>query len=169
MFYPASNFNFIYKRFYAPILAHVSRRVKDTETAKEITQDIFIKIFRFGKTFDSSFQLSVWIWTIARNTLSDWFRKNSKMLEKSRDSTPTIDVEEIPCIAPTPELALFQKTERNSLRRTISNLTGLQKKVLIMRLVYQLPFREIARALDLSVSSVKSLMQRGKTTLLLEK
>jgi RNA polymerase sigma-70 factor (ECF subfamily) len=162
MFCRVPKFNSIYKNFYAPILAHVSRRVKDAEVAREITQDIFLKVFRFGKTFDSRLQISVWIWTIARNTLSDWFRKNRPRLEIIPDSTAITDVEQIPCVAPTPELVLSQKTDRSALIRAISELTDLQKKVFIMRLVYQLPFREIAHTLNMSVSSVKSLMQRGK-------
>jgi RNA polymerase sigma-70 factor (ECF subfamily) len=152
----------IYQKFRKPIFRYVSQRVRDEETAEEITQEVFLKAFRARESYLPSFGISTWLWTIAKNTLSDWHRKN-------KDS-PILDAhagmhEELLCPAPSAEVALTEQGERGELLQRMARLTDLQKNVLILRVIHHLPYREIAQRLGLSLSAAKCLFYRAKSTL----
>lgn len=160
-------FEKIYKKFREPILNYVSGKMSDRDSAEELTQEIFIKAYRFRESYDPRYELSTWLWTIARNTLADWHRKNGGtsllQVESGKLSGGT---EEIPSLSPDPELALVESNHQKQLLQMMSGLTELQKKALFMRLIHHLPYREIAKQLNMSRSAVKCLVYRAKTTLL---
>ncbi|MCM2323766.1 MAG: sigma-70 family RNA polymerase sigma factor [Oligoflexia bacterium] len=151
-------FSEIYCRFGRPIQRFVSQKVRDEEAARDISQEIFLKVHRFRDSYRAEFALSTWIWTIARNTITDWFKRDD-----SRDTEG--QVEDLPCQAPNAEKLLERETERARFAGFLGCLTELQKKVLWMRLVHHLSYQEIASSLGLSLSAVKCLVYRAKRAL----
>lgn len=159
-------FDKVYERFRIPIMKYVFRKVGDVDTAEEVTQDVFMKVYQFRHTFDPSLEFSTWLWTIAKNTISDWFRKNgqSALLNDEADRLE-LDAQSVPSPRPNPEIKLIEASDREKLIRMTDLLTDLQKKALMMRLIYQLPYQEIARQLQISRSAVKCLIHRAKENL----
>src|SRR5690349_17596799 len=68
----------LYKKFREPVFNYLFERLGDQIVAEEITQEVFLKAYRFRRTFNPRFRFSAWIKAIARNTLADWMRKNNK-------------------------------------------------------------------------------------------
>src|SRR4051812_29094445 len=68
------SFGPIYSRFKKPILKYVLMHIKAPSVAEELTQDVFLKIYQYRKSYNPQFVVSTWIWTIARNTLYDYLR-----------------------------------------------------------------------------------------------
>lgn len=152
----------VYDRFYRPIFKYVIQRVSYPEVAEEVTQEIFLKAYRFRETYRSSHAVSTWLWTIARNTICDWKRKHGAigMLESAGASC-----EEFPAQAPDAEASLISRGRRRELLRKIRGLSRLQRKVIRMRALHQLSYAEIADALGLSMDSVKCSIYRAKLAL----
>ena len=143
------------------ILRFVSQRIPDRDTALDVTQEIFIKAFRFRARYSSEYAFSTWLWTIARNTVLDSFRRDKQ------DDHPDEDEENaFICPLPNAEELLLQKGEkRRRLLKFLRALSGQQKRILWMRLVHQLSYEEIARKLGLSLSAVKCAVYRSKQNL----
>jgi RNA polymerase sigma-70 factor (ECF subfamily) len=154
-------FNEIYGRFLKPILHYVRLRVSDEHVAQELTQDIFLKVFRFSGSYRSGFAFTTWLWTIAKNTVVDFKKLNSNQVLASGAMFP----EEIPATGPNAQEILEEKSKRKLLFRLTRSLSPTQKRVLWLRLVYQLPHQEIARRLGMTVAGVKTLVHRSKISL----
>ncbi len=65
-------------RMQRELKAFVIRRVKDDELAKDIVQDVFLKLHVKNKQLREAEKLSAWIYQVARNTIIDHFRKQSR-------------------------------------------------------------------------------------------
>jgi RNA polymerase sigma-70 factor (ECF subfamily) len=140
--------------------------VRNPDVAEEVTQEIFFKAYRFQDSYDDQFQLSTWLWTIARNTISDFFRKdrNSLPLLDGRDGERW-DVEESASVELNPELSFIRSDDKKNLLKIMRKLTRLQKRVLFMKVIRHFSNEEIAKKLNLSLSAVKSVVYRAKGVL----
>jgi RNA polymerase sigma-70 factor (ECF subfamily) len=159
-------FDSIYRKFRKPIFEYVKLKVKNPDVAEEVTQEIFFKAYRFQDSYDSKFQFSTWLWTIARNTISDFFRKSQTHppLQEGVDGLQW-NVEESPSGDLNPELSFIDSDERKKIFGLAKKLTRLQKRVLLMKIIHQFSNEEIAKKLNLSLSAVKSLTHRAKSVL----
>ena len=156
----------LYKRFHKPILRFVQSKISDDEVASELTQEVFIKVFRFRESYQEQYALSTWLWTIARNTISDHLRGKKIHLESDLPgSEPAMTLEEIPSPQKNAEALVIKKDQRRSFLGLMKSLTRPQKRVLWLRAVHQLSFPEISKRLGLSLSAVKNLAYRAKLTL----
>ena len=161
------DFDRMYGRFRKPILNYVLQRVSDEHLAEELTQEIFLKVYRFRNTYQPRFQFSTWLWTIARNTLTDWMRKGGGAFAQGAGDSddPLPDVEQIPAPEPNIELKMTEEMDLSEVGFLVGSLTAAQRNVLYLRIVHQHSFREIADKLNLSLAAVKCLFQRGKGAL----
>ncbi|MCM2279460.1 MAG: sigma-70 family RNA polymerase sigma factor [Oligoflexia bacterium] len=153
-------FSAVYARYWEPIRRFVLGKVRDDEAASDLSQEVFLKVHRYRDSYRPEHALSTWIWTIARNTVADRFRRNP---EERLGHEPA--VEELACQKPNAEHLLVRESERARLARLVDRLTELQRKVLLMRVVQHLSYQEIAGKLDMSISAVKCLAYRAKRML----
>jgi len=161
----AETFGRIYQRFRHPILSYVRARVQDQEVAEEITQDIFVKVFRFRAGYQERFAFSTWLWTIAKNTVADHLRGRR---DRADQVDAEVHAEEIPCTGGNAESRILEKDERRKVFKKLRSLTRLQKRVLWMRLIHQLSYEEISKRLGLSLAAVKNLIYRARQVMLRE-
>ena len=159
-------FEQVYRKFQRPLRAFVAQKISDPLVVEELAQEVFLKSFRFRESYDSRFEFSTWLWTIARNTMTDWFRKDGNISPpKEVGETDSADSDGIPCPRLNPEASLLARNDQAWLLERVGALTELQKRVLFMRIIRQLSYREIARQLNLSISAAKCLVHRAKKTL----
>jgi RNA polymerase sigma-70 factor (ECF subfamily) len=161
------SFEAVYTKFYRSIYRYVRKHISSSPVAEEITQDIFLKIHQNKASFDSRFELSSWIWAIARNTVFDQLRK---IRNKHPSHTQSLDDPVLKChFEPssdiTAETLMLDETERKKLQELINHLSHKQQEAIFLRLVNKFSYREISASMNLSLSAVKSLINRGKTTL----
>jgi RNA polymerase sigma-70 factor (ECF subfamily) len=159
-------FSKIYSRFQKPILRYVKSKVSDPELAEEITQEIFIKMYRFRDSYQEQFAFSTWLWTIAKNTISDHLRglKNTQNLSVNNGDDPIVP-DELPCTKENAETLIIRKDQKKQLLKILKSLTRLQKRVLWLRMIHHLSYQEISKHLGISLSAVKNLAYRAKITL----
>jgi RNA polymerase sigma-70 factor (ECF subfamily) len=159
-------FSKLYARYQKPILKYVSQRVKDQEQVQDIVQEIFLKVHRFRDSYQKQYAFSTWLWTIAKNTISDWLRKNQNgEMEFSSGQDGFLVEDEIPSMVPNAETLLLQVSEKKKIERLLGKLTDLQRKVITLRMIHHLSYQEIAKNLGLSISAVKCLVYRSKQAL----
>ena len=158
-------FQEIYTRFWKPILSYLSARVDDIETAEDIAQEVFLKAYRFRGSYNPQFAISTWLWSIAKNTLIDWFRRE-ELSEHIELPGVSVDYERVACPDHNAEKRLMEGRGREVLLRMISELSELQRKALSLRIVEHWPYRQIAKHLNMSLSAAKCLVHRAKGNLI---
>ncbi|WP_127530739.1 RNA polymerase sigma factor [Paenibacillus kobensis] len=152
------------RRYQRKILAFIYHMLKSAKLelmAEDLCSETFYKAYRSLHSFrelDASF--STWLYTIARNTVLSELRK-----QKS-GSVPLDEAGIVPLAPPdaVPELRLLQNERMSMVRDAINNLPEKQRSALILREYEQLEYQEIANILGQTVSSVKSLLFRARTS-----
>ena len=160
-------FTKIYDRFKKPILRYISARLSDAQVAEEVVQDIFLKVYRFRANYSPEYAFSTWLWSISKNTVSDFLRVSRNSHAENRQALPDVlHPEELACTLLNAESLAIGKCEKKSKRRRLvemmKSLTRLQKRVLWMRNVHDLSDGEISVRLGLTLPSVKNLAYRAK-------
>lgn len=164
-------FRRLFDRYKRPILSYIKNLSLEWEVAEEITHEIFLKVYRKRESFDPQFQFSTWLWTIARNTSLDYLRKKKDILfddiyHKGEDGSSFID--DIGSDDKEIEATFIEQQDAEVLARCLDKLIANQKEALMLRVYSELDYDQIALAMKISVSSVKSLIHRAKKNLILE-
>lgn len=152
------------RRYQRKILAFVYHMLKSAHLellAEDLCSETFYKAFRSLHSFrelDASF--STWLYTIARNTVLSELRKQ-------RNGNVPLEESGIIPLAPSevaPEQAVLRNEKVGMVREAINNLPEKQRSALILREYDQLDYQEIANILGQSVSAVKSLLFRARSS-----
>lgn len=152
------------RRYQRKILAFVYHMLKSANLellAEDLCSETFYKAFRSLHSFrevDASF--STWLYTIARNTVLSELRKQ-------RSGTLPLDESGVVPVAPleiAPEQAILRSERVTLVREAINKLPEKQRSALILREYDQLDYQEIADILGQTVSSVKSLLFRARSS-----
>ena len=134
------------------------------EEAEDLTQDIFLKIFRSLNTFDRRANFQTWLISVSRNLCIDHYRS----VRKERGAIdPDTDTAELSAAAPgqSQMAALEQRDRVELLREALAALPKTLRTAVLMRDLQELSYHEIAKALRLPEGTVKSRINRGRSEL----
>jgi RNA polymerase sigma factor (sigma-70 family) len=139
------------------IYRYVSYRIGNASIAEDLTADVFEKAL---KHFDSYRQekasQSTWLMTIARNTMTDYFRKESRVQVVREDDAPD-EVSHDPSV----EEQVDRIEEVRQLRLSLAGLPQLDRDIISLKFGAGLNNREIARTLNVSESNVGTRLYRA--------
>lgn len=134
------------------------------DEAEDLTQDIFLKIFRALNTFDRRANFQTWIISISRNLCIDHYRS----VRKERQ-TIARDVDSSDLQPATSERGPYQVAEhqdlRAQLRQALDTLPVTLRTAVVLRDLQELSYQEIANRLGLPEGTVKSRINRGRIEL----
>jgi RNA polymerase sigma-70 factor (ECF subfamily) len=161
-----SSFSSIYSRFHKPVLKYVVNQIKSSHVAEDLTQDVFLKVYQFRDSYNPSYEPSTWIWTIARNTVYDYLRKTKTSLAVIDHSQQSTEITETEILSTeTAETLMIEELEKQKLLNLMTSLSAKQKEAIFLRMVKKFSYQEISKTMNLSLSAVKSLINRGKNSL----
>ena len=135
-------------RVYAVAL----RIVKDPAEAEDVTQEVFINVYRKIGSFKGDSAFSTWIYRVTVNRALRHVKKLGRWV--SVDDPAKMEQQEDK--RPSPEDNAVERQKQDQLRRAIDELPDKQRTVLTLRVEQSLPFKEIARILGRSVGGVKA-------------
>lgn len=151
-----------YEKKILLFVLHMLRQSHLEHMAEDICQETFYKAYKSIHSFrDVEATFSTWLYTIARNTVLSELRKsrNSDVYLEDTLQEPISSFERLP------EQQLLQTEREVLVRQAINNLPEKQRSALILREYEQMDYSEIATILDLTVSSVKSLLFRARQSI----
>lgn len=156
-------FEILIKRYLKPIFNFSFRFVGNSEDAQDITQEVFVKVWRHLKKFDKNKKFKTWIFTIAKNICLDWLRKKQTISfsELKYNGDNKFFVENIPDNHSLLHEVLEKIDLENFLNKALEKLSPEYKMVLFLRYNNHLKFREIAEILEKPLNTVKSYHQRA--------
>jgi RNA polymerase sigma-70 factor (ECF subfamily) len=153
----ADLFGRLYEEYLPRIFQYVNYRVEDRITAEDLTSDIFKKALTNFFKYDSvKATFSTWIFSIARNTIIDYYRKRSReqkyQEETSRDISKSSE---------SPEEEALRSEETRKLYDCLSRLTTSEQELISLKFSGEMTNREIARITGLSESNVGTILCRA--------
>ncbi len=156
-------FEALYRKYKTPIFSFLVRQYTTRENAKELLQDVFMRVIHKAATFRHGSRFSTWIYTIARNLAIDSARKARHRRHASLDQQIGHDgpmlKDRVPNGGPLPDRASTHIKMQKDMMEAISRLPDDQREVFLLREYHGLPFREIAEVVDAVEGTVKSRMR----------
>ncbi len=146
-------FEQLLNRYQAKVFRMALAYMKDPARAEDVTQEIFLKLWRALPDYDRRASPGTWLYTIARNTCLSALRSDSYRKSRPLD---TIDEPAVP--AP----ALFADTE---LARCLDQLSEIQRNVITLFYLQEKRIDEVARMLGMPEGTVKSHLHRARSVL----
>lgn len=135
-----------------------------SEDAEDLTQEVFIKVFRTLKTYDpEQAKFSTWLNRIARNHLVDHYRRTRRERATSTldDQAPIVDHS----AGAHPMGRVESRERREILQSGLSKLSPDLREAVILRDLQDMDYAEIAQVLEVPEGTVKSRINRGRLEL----
>ncbi|MBC6973173.1 sigma-70 family RNA polymerase sigma factor [Bacillus sp. Xin] len=129
---------------------------KDTHLSDDITQEVFIKVFKKWNSFRNESSVKTWLLKITRNTALNYL-KSSYFKRISLVSFFRNDKE-----YPSAEKQFLEKETMNEVWDSVLKLPQKHREVLILDAKYELSYDEIAETLGVSIGTVKSRLHRAR-------
>ena len=158
-------FREILDRYRTPIYNLCYRMSRNPEDARDLAQEVFIKVFSLLDRFDEQYAFSSWLFRIATNHCIDHIRRN-RLRFLSLDGATGQDGEEyelqVPAEGPEPDTVLQRKEALEKLAEVIDDLPPHYKAITMLRHDQQLSYEEIAEILQLPLGTVKARIHRAR-------
>jgi RNA polymerase sigma-70 factor (ECF subfamily) len=154
----------IVRQYWRKVFNVAYKFVGKHDEAEDLTQDIFLKIFRSLDTFDRRANFQTWLISVSRNLCIDHYRSVRKERETiDRDVDPG---NLAPVAGGTNALAALEQRDRATLlRQAMAALPETLRTAVMLRDIQELSYQEIADKLRLPEGTVKSRINRGRTEL----
>ena len=146
----------IYSHYFARVYTYVHYRVADAATADDLTAQIFERMVSRIATYNSlRGPFAVWLWAIARNSVTDHLRANQRHRWLTLDG-----VREWLSPTPLPEDTVIQAELHNALLHAVSGLADRERDLIALKFVGHFTNRRIAALTGLSESNVAVILHR---------
>ena len=165
-----SAFQELFRKFAPRVLQLARRFVGSDAQAEELTQDVFVQIFRFRQRYKPQSRLTTWVFTIATNLCLNELRRPERHLRvdlwERRDGEDHPEGPPLPDpAAVTPEEGAATRELADQLREAVAALPPKQRMALLLSRVDGLAYRDVGEAMGCSEGAVKALLFRATQTL----
>jgi RNA polymerase sigma-70 factor (ECF subfamily) len=163
----------IVERYHRRIYNICYRFAGSADDAQDLTQEVFIRMYRTLASFDvSKGAFTTWLTTMTRNLLVDHFRKTKQermtdsLDRTSSDREDAVPLgERIPDDGPAPDSGVQSRETREAVHLALGKLSPELREAVILRDLQDMDYREIATVLKVPEGTVKSRINRGRAEL----
>lgn len=162
-------FKSLIERYTSPLYNFIAR-IANRNDAPDIVSETFIKVWKNIDRFDpDKASFKTWIFTIARNTSTDFLRKRHNLLfsdvekdgDENTDSPLNSFVENIPDEQILPDLALQKIQDKEFLNNILNKINPGYREILVLHYQEEMTFDEIGKILNKPLNTVKSSHRRA--------
>jgi RNA polymerase sigma-70 factor, ECF subfamily len=159
-------FRQLVERHQHAVIGTVAKMLGNSSEAEDIAQQVFLRIWRHAKRYRPDAKFTTYLYTITRNLVFNETRRKSRKKEVSSDAREENSNQLLEANPEgKPDSELLQAELQAAVDAAIAALPETQRMAVVLRNYEQLSYEEIAEVLDLSVSAIKSLLFRARTTL----
>ena len=159
-------FRELVERHQNAVVGTVARMLGDPTEAEDIAQLAFLRIWKHAKRWRPEAKFTTYLFTITRNLVFNESRRRSRRKEVSSEEREEDSGFQMAAESRHgPEEETMKLEMHRQIDRAIATLPEAQRTAVILYSYESLPYEEIAGVLNTSVSSVKSLLFRARTTL----
>jgi RNA polymerase sigma-70 factor, ECF subfamily len=154
-------FEVLVAEFERPIVRFLYRYLGNHEEAKEVCQDVFVKVFRGLPHFQNHCSLKTWIYRITLNTVLNEKRRWYQRLKDRFMGLEGISQTKFDSL-PDPEMSLTMSERCRRVNVALRKLRPDHRAILVLRDLEGLSYQEISASLDLNIGTVKSRLARAR-------
>jgi RNA polymerase sigma-70 factor (ECF subfamily) len=164
-----NDFSFFYKKYYPKLIYYTSKMCGDQQKAEDITTESFMTAFeKIDKYEKEKAQFSTWLFTIARNIVLQDIKSSKKTIsiDTEYDDEGTTLKDFIPEEVTDNNFQELSEKKAEIMKDQISKLKDPYKKVIEMREIKKMSYKDIADELGKNLSTVKSQIRNGRLILI---
>jgi RNA polymerase sigma-70 factor (ECF subfamily) len=159
-------YEILVKRYKDPLMNFVYRFLGDKDICTDVVQDTMIKFYLNKDSYKSFAKFSTWIYTIAgnlaKNELKRRKRRSFLSLHTDEDEAP-VQIEDKTFVAP--DRYTDGEIKNKMIQKALLKVKPVYREVVILRDIEAFSYEEIADITGLSIGTVKSRINRGRTQL----
>lgn len=169
-------FGILIAQYHQPLYSLIARSLTDPADAADITQEVFIKVFRSIRGFNGESSLRTWLYRIALHEASNqrrWWSRHKRQeltIDSSMDSSSSDDEgfslgATLADRGSSPFDHAAQSELRSQVEEALRQLPEVFRTVVVLREIEGFAYEEIAEILNVNVGTVKSRLTRGRSAL----
>lgn len=159
-------FEYLVEKYQKKVFNIALRMLGNHDDAGELTQEVFIKVYKSIKNFKEESMLSTWIYRIATNACLDEIRKRKTRKFVSLDDEIKLDsgmiLRQVEDDSPTPDIIAEKNDMINVINKAIQMLSEEHRAVLVMRDIQGFSYEDIAKIIKRPEGTVKSRINRAR-------
>ena len=144
------------------VYAMIQNMVKNDADAWDLSQEVFLKVWKALPKFEARAKFSTWLYRIVHNVVYDWMRK--KKLKSAgefddtlmKESQIAVGARTTPTQEAQPDVAMRNDELRTRIEEAMSKLSPEQKEVVMLREIQGMDYKEIADVMEISIGTVMS-------------
>ncbi len=142
----------VYLEYQGRVMAYISSRISSREEAEDLQSEVFLKVCKNADRFDTEkASISTWIYTITRNTLTDYFRVHRTDTELPEDLEWEAN----------PYEEIYQEETLGELAEALKALNEQERDLVVLHYYENMPLTEISERLDISYGKTKILRNQA--------
>ena len=157
-------------KYKQPVMNVAYRMLHDTTEAEDLSQAVFVQVFKAADRYRVTSRFSTWLFTITRNLCLNEIRRRSRHQAESmeaphpeQEDQPLHQFEDQKTSSPPESLLHGELSEK--IGEALAELPENQRMAIVLCRQEELSYEEIAKVMGCSVSATKSLIHRGRETL----
>lgn len=169
----ASAFEQLVRQYQDRVLAFLRNLISNQQTAEDLTQDVFLRMYRARESYVPNAKFSTWVFTIAQNVARNAVRQLSRRHEQQvsglrpSDSGQNLTMEQLATEAsglqPARQLDRMEMSE--IVKLALGTLSERQRTAVLLAKFENMSYQEIADTMGLTVPAIKSLLSRARNNL----
>jgi RNA polymerase sigma-70 factor (ECF subfamily) len=153
-------FSELFNRYGDLVFGYCIKLLKDREQAEDISQEVWVKVIRNSDKYTSKGQFKAWLLQITRNACFSFFRKQKVRRAEDIEDYEVEDVDQQSIL----DLISIEE-DRDRVKECIKELPENQRVALVIWMTEDKSYEDIAKDMEVSVSSIKSLLFRSRQNL----
>ena len=141
--------------------------VGNPEDTLDLSQEVFLKVYKSISTFKGDSEFSTWLYRIAKNTALDFVRKRKQpfvSIDSSGEENEGFDIPDESTGA-SPEKRVLENEKREKLKNAILQLSAEHREVIVLRDINGYSYEDISKKLEIEPGTVKSRLSRAREQL----
>ena len=166
------SFRVLLEKHRNPVIHFVYRMVQERAVAEELSQEVFLRVYRSRASYEPTARFTTWLFRIATHVALNWLRDGKyerahQRLDAGHDSEKESGQtsREVLDRTPSVEQRMVYQTRLQEIRDAIARLPEKQRAAVLMHKYEEMEYSQIASVLETSESAVKSLLFRAYETL----
>lgn len=166
----AAAFEELVLRYQARLLSVIAHVVGSRDSAEDIVQEVFLRVYRARKSYKPSAKFSTWLFKIAHNVAANAIKSIARRHEVKLDAGGPMGANPLEAIAlagsgQTPSRQIDKLETREIVRLAVDTLEHRQRMAVLLSKFEGMGYAEIAEIMEMSPQAVKSLLFRARDNL----
>ncbi len=142
----------LFERYHIKIFNFLVKMTRDRDISNDITQEVFYKAIKYRASYKKG-KFSSWIYTIARNTFSDYYQSQKNKEQRLDEIEFKIEQQEINSIE--------QRETKEQLNKALDQLSQSDRELVILNRYQGIKYQEIAEITGSTIGAVKTKVHRA--------